>query len=312
MFSLRRVFHQASTHSKWVLVLGLIVGVFIPPIADAVRPWVGHCIAVLLFLAALRIKPAEALGKLSDLRDSLVFVGVFQFALPCLLAIIFLLTDAIDPIYVALLLVFSSAPISASPSLTMITGNDPAPSLRLLIIATALLPVTIILPLWLMPAFSDSHIIAWVAIKLFLIIFIASMLAFTIRHFFISEISEQNGKSIDGLTTIMMAIIVTGLMTGFAEAATERPLEIATTLCVAFVANIGMQIVAWHGLGFFKIPNSRAAYSISAGNRNMAIFLAALPLSITDPILLFIACYQIPMYLTPTLLRSIYSKQTNS
>ncbi|MEP3630652.1 MAG: hypothetical protein ABJN04_11680 [Hyphomicrobiales bacterium] len=282
------------------------MGIFVPPIADAVRPWVGYCIAILLFLAALRIKPAEALGKLSDLRGVLLFIAIFQVALPCLLAVIFLLTDTVNPIYVALLLVFSSAPISASPSLTMITGNDPAPSLRLLIVATALLPLTILLPLWLMPAFGDPEMIVWIAAKLFFIIFAASMLAFAIRRFFVPEISKPKVKSIDGLTTIMMAVIVTGLMTGFGDAAINRPFEIVVTLCVAFAANIGMQIITWHGLGFFKIGKSRAAYSISAGNRNLAIFLAALPLSVTDPILLFIACYQIPMYLTPTLLGSLY------
>jgi hypothetical protein len=35
------------------------------------------------------------------------------------------------------------------------------------------------------------------------------------------------------------------------------------------------------------------------GNRNIALYLAALPLEQMEPLLLFIACYQVPMYLTP-------------
>ncbi len=46
--------------------------------------------------------------------------------------------------------------------------------------------------------------------------------------------------------------------------------------------------------------------SIIAGNRNIALFLVALPTATTDPVLVFIGCYQIPMYLTPILLRRFY------
>ncbi len=50
-------------------------------------------------------------------------------------------------------------------------------------------------------------------------------------------------------------------------------------------------------------------FSIIAGNRNIALFLIALPSEVTDPLLLFIGCYQIPMYLTPIILQQLY-KQT--
>ena len=46
---------------------------------------------------------------------------------------------------------------------------------------------------------------------------------------------------------------------------------------------------------------------VSAGNRNIALFLAALPATVTDPLLLFIGCYQVPMYLTPIILRPVYA-----
>ena len=44
------------------------------------------------------------------------------------------------------------------------------------------------------------------------------------------------------------------------------------------------------------------------GNRwiVVALFLVALPQATTDPLLIFIGCYQIPMYLTPVLLGRFY------
>ncbi|MEO1398544.1 MAG: hypothetical protein AAFU56_06720, partial [Pseudomonadota bacterium] len=67
------------------------------------------------------------------------------------------------------------------------------------------------------------------------------------------------------------------------------------------------QITAWLVLANVHNAGDRPALSIVAGNRNMALFLAALPAATTDPILLFIGCYQIPMYLTPILLGRLYA-----
>ena len=300
--------HLCARNGRWVLVAGLFTGIFIQPLAELIQPYVGHVVAVLLFLAALRIKPSEAVGKLSDLRNGLTFIGVFQILVPCAVALVFLTLGASGPLIVATLLVLSSAPISASPSLTLITGNNPAPALRILIISTAALPFTVILPFSLLPVFGDTSTVFWIAVRLFFIIFIASALAFALRTFAVKELSDSGIKSIDGMTSLLMATIVTGLMAGFAEAAINNPLEIVLTLCVAVSLNIGMQIVSWHALGPFNTGDSRAAYAISAGNRNLAIFLAALPVAVTEPILIFIACYQIPMYLTPSILGKMYGK----
>ncbi|MGI9350241.1 MAG: hypothetical protein ACR2O3_01655 [Rhizobiaceae bacterium] len=300
--------HFAANNSKWVLLLGLAVGILSPSMATVVRPWIGYCIAVLLFLAAFRIKPSEAVGTNRDFKTVVAVISVFQVLLPCLLASVFLMTGTTHPMAIALLLVASSAPISASPSLTMITGNDSKPALRLLTVATAALPFTVLLPFWLMPTFDDPTTIAWIAFKLFLLIFVSSLLAFSARKYFVPELSNEEVKSVDGLTAIMMAVIVIGLMTGFSDAAANEPGSIILTLVLAFVINIGMQVFTWYSLGLFDLPTERAAYSIGVGNRNLAIFLAALPAATTDPILLFIACYQIPMYLTPTLLGRLYRR----
>ena len=45
---------------------------------------------------------------------------------------------------------------------------------------------------------------------------------------------------------------------------------------------------------------------IVAGNRNIALFLSVLPQATADELLLFIGCFQIPMYLTPILLGRFY------
>lgn len=308
MRRLLNTLHGFADNSRWILVAGLLLGIFLPPLADLIKPWVGYWVAVLLFIAALRIDPRGALGTLRDYKHVGIFIVIFQVAIPTILAVFFLQAEFSGPLAIALLIVMASAPISGSPGLAMMTGNQPAPTIRLLISTMALLPLTVFLPFSIVPFLGSAQAVSWIAFKLFLIIFLASLSGFAVRHFFMSNPSPRAIKSIDGLTAITMAIVVIGLMTGFGEAVLHDPVKILTVLLVAFAVNFGMQILVWFAASRLELRDTRAAFAICAGNKNMAIFLAALPAVVTDPILHFIACYQIPMYLTPMLLRKLYER----
>ena len=303
------IFAVLARHAKWVLIAGLLAGIFVPGLAGFTKPWLGHLVFILLFLAALRVQPDRAGFDRAGRRRIAAFILIFQIAIPSMFAALLLGLNFTPYLAVAVLLALSSAPISASPSLTLISGHDPAPSLRLLIATTALLPATILLPFWILPVFGDPLEVAWVAAKLFAIIFSASALAILVRRWAKPAFFQDQAQAIDGLTAVTMACIVTGLMSGFLDAAVNAPQLILLTLAVAFGLNLGMQVLCWLAMGRLQITNGRVAYSIAAGNRNLAIFLAALPAALTDPILLFIACYQLPMYLTPTLLGRLYRRR---
>lgn len=301
-------FDRLARHARWVLIAGLLAGIFVPGLAGFTKPWLGHLVFVLLFLAALRVRPDSTGLDRADGRKIAGFILIFQIAIPSIFAAMLLGLNFTPYLAVAVLLALSSAPISASPSLTLISGHDPAPSLRLLIATTALLPATILLPFWILPVFGNPVEVAWVAAKLFAIIFSASGLAMLVRRWAGPGFFQNQAQAIDGLTAVTMACIVTGLMSGFLDAAVNAPQRILLTLAIAFGLNLGMQVLCWVMMGRLKIMKGRVAYSIAAGNRNLAIFLAALPAALTDPMLLFIACYQLPMYLTPTLLGPLYRR----
>ena len=57
------------------------------------------------------------------------------------------------------------------------------------------------------------------------------------------------------------------------------------------------------GLGAARPPAGQAAGGIAP-----PVPPEALPVSVTEPMLLFIGCYQIPMYLTPILLARLYRR----
>lgn len=307
MSMLKDVLMLAARYGRSLLVMGLVVGIAFPGLATAMKPWLPELVSALLFTAALRIGPRQAFGAARDLPVSVGFAVFYQLLMPVAAILIMALGGWLSyPVAMAFVLMLSASPISGSPNLTIMTGHDPAPALRLLIVGTGILPLTVMIPLWLMPELGSVEEVFDAAIRLMGVIAAATILAFCLRHFFLPNPTQNGLRALDGVSAIAMAIVVVGLMSAVGPAIYAMPLHFAYWLGVACLANLGIQIVAVLILKHSPLRHHRAAYAISAGNRNIALFLVALPQEVTDPLLLFIGCYQIPMYLTPILLRRIY------
>lgn len=76
----------------------------------------------------------------------------------------------------------------------------------------------------------------------------------------------------------------------------------------ALAANFGMQLLTYTVLRRRGHEAVATPYAVVAGNRNFALFLIALPASTTDPLLIFLGCYQVPMYLTAVVMHRVYAR----
>ena len=303
----------SARQARWLLVAGLVAGAGLPELASLLKPWLPELVAPMLFLAAARIGPRAAVGALSDVRATLKVAVLYQVALPmAILSVAIQFGLASLPIATALVLMASAPSIAGSPNLTVLTGHDPAPALRILILGTAILPLTVLPVLWLLPALGTPQEIFSASARLFLVIVLATGVGFGVRALFWREPSLDEIRTLDGVSAIAMMVIVVGLMVAVGPALKETPIELAGWLSVAFAANFGLQILAALLLARSALRSQRVPLAIVAGNRNIALFLAALPAAVTDPILLFIGCYQIPMYLTPILLGRLFSPDKTS
>ena len=296
----------AARHGRLLLVLGLLAGIVWPGLALALKPWIGEMIAALLFLAALRVGPRQALGASRDIGFSLATVLMFQVLFPVALVLVFLGFGWTGTLATALVLMAAAAPISGSPNLTIMTGHDPAPALRLLIVGTALLPLTVLPAFWLMPALDNTGEVFAAAGRLLAIIIASTGLAFLIRARFLRDPDAKAVQAIDGASAIAMAVVVVGLMSAVGPAIGSDPTGLALNLAIAFGINFAIQVSVAMLLRAGGKQRLAVPLAIVAGNRNIALFLTALPVGVTDPLLLFIGCYQIPMYLTPILLGRFY------
>ena len=296
----------AARHGRLVLVAGLIAGLTLPGLARLIKSWLPEMIVFLLFLSALRVGVYEAFGNLGELRISLAIIAVYQIALPLVALTIAALFDLTGATALAVILMCAAAPLSGSPNLTILTGHDPAPALRLLVVGTALLPLTVLPVLWALPQLGSISVVGHAASRLLLVIFGAAGLGFLLRQMWCREPAKEILNAIDGLSAVTMAVVVVALMSAVAPAIFSRLDIFWRTLATACVVNFGFQIVAYVIGGSLHNDTNRVPFAIVAGNRNIALFLAAFPTSLMDPLLLFIGCYQLPMYLTPLILARLY------
>lgn len=298
-----------ARNGRMMLIAGLVAGAVSTELALMFRPLIAPLIVGLLFLAMLRLGPDGLLAGMRGVHRAALLAVALQTALPLAAAAGFFAAGVLShPLAMGVVLVLAAAPITGSPNITLMAGGDPAPALRQLVIGTALLPATVIPVFMVMPAFGSPAAVVRAALELLALIALAGAAAVTLRKAGIVKGTERSYLAMDGLAALLLGLVVIGLMSAIGPAfVNDRPAFFAA-LAAAFALNMPLQIVA-SALAARGSPSAAPAMGIVAGNRNAALFLSVLPAATIDELLLFIGCFQIPMYLTPFLLSGWFRRQ---
>jgi len=280
-----------------------------PGLARFLTPFLPEMIALLLFLAALRIGPRATIGSFNDFGRALGTIAIYQLVAPLIaLAITLIFGVAGTAAGLAVVLVLAAPSVTGAPNFTILMGRDPAAPMRLLLVGTAFLPLTVMPVFWLLPAVPTIGGAIEGAIRLLLVIFGAVGIAFAIRHWLWPVMANRHRAALDGASAILLGIVVIGLMSAVGPAISDEPQRFVMWLGFAFLLNFGLQFIAATLLPIAS-PEDRPGTALVAGNRNIALFLVALPEQVMTDVLLFIGCYQVPMYLTPILMRRFLTRQ---
>jgi hypothetical protein len=237
-------------------------------------------------------------------------VLAIQFALPLLVAGIFRLAAVDGPLAQVLILMAAAAPMASGPGIAILTGVDGLTSLRLLLWGTLLLPLTSILPLQVVFS-GESLSVADPVLRLLGVIAVAGGAAMLVRRYLWPTMEGRRLQALDGLAALFLAAFVISLMDAVQPMLIEAPSQVAVLLAAAFAACFGLQLgvdVLLRPLFRSDERATRGAVALIAGSRNLGLFLAALPPASMDAMMVFVGCYQIPVFLTPLLMRTYYSR----
>lgn len=292
-----------ARQGRFVLVAGLVAGLALPGLAGVLRPLVPQIVALLLFLAAVRIGRSVFDGAFRALPLTLGVVLALQLVLPlAVLGLAAALGHAHHAVALALVMMCAAPAIVGAPNICLMLGAPPQFAMRLLVVGTALLPLTVLPVFWFLPELGAPGDVFAAALRLLVMILLATGAGFALRHWLWRSPGDRALARLDGVSALVLAVFVIGLMPALSTALREGPWGALGWLVLALTANFGAQLLG--RLVLARQPDGiRLPVSVIAGNRNIALFLVALPADVMAPVMVFIGCYQIPMFLTPLVMR---------
>ncbi|MGB7012695.1 MAG: Na+-dependent transporter [Pseudolabrys sp.] len=296
----------AGRHGTLVAAASVFVGLAIPGLAAACKPYLGEAIVVMLTLAFLRVDPNELFHHFT--RPGLVALATLwaMLLVPTVLGIGFLafgLDQSMPGLYFMLVLQMSAPGLMSSPALAALLGLDVALTLATLIVSTAITPLT---------ASLFTHVFLGTALaspfgfglRLFLIIAGCALAAAIIRRVAGPTFIAAQRERIDGLSVIAMFMFAVAAMDGVADHFRSNPLLVIELTALAFALALGL--IAVTALVFLRAGRARAfAIGLIAGNRNIGLMLAASGFAVPDVAWLYFALAQFPIYLLPHLLKAL-------
>jgi len=296
-------------HGTLLAAASIFVGLAVPALAAAFKPYLGEAIVVMLMLAFLRVDPAELRHHFK--RPGLIAVATFwaMLVVPAVLGVVFLLfglDQRLPGLYLMLVLQMSAPGLMSSPALAALLGLDVALTLASLIVSTAITPLTASLFTYI---FLDTALASPVSfgLRLFLIIAGCALAGAIIRRVIGQAFIESQRERIDGLSVLAMSTFAIAAMEGVADRFRSDPLLVIELTALAFtlaLASIAITVVV-----FSRVGRARAfAIGLIVGNRNIGLMLAATGFAVPDIAWLYFALAQFPIYLLPHLLKPLAKK----
>lgn len=306
---MQHILRLASRHARACLIAGLLAGLALPDLAAALANWLPQMVAALLTLTALRIGHRAATGAARDLRWGLASVLALQTVLPLLLLGGFTLAGlGHTPVALAVTLASAAPALTGSVNLALLLRLDAGRMMQLMVLGTAAFPLTVLPVLALLPQLGPATDVVASALRLLAVIVAATGLGFALRHFLLPRPTAHQIETLDGESVLAFCIIVVGLMAALNPALRSDPWDVAGWTVLAFALSYLLQALVLFALRRGPLHPVAGPLAIGAGNRNIALFLVALPPEALAPLMIFIGCWQLPMYLTPVLLPRLYER----
>ena len=300
-----RPLHLAADWSRLVLALGLVAGVLLPGLAGQMSAHLPIWIAGMMFAGALRLSPDDLAGMRRGLGSALTLTAVLQVVCPSLIALLLVVMGWTgQPFGLVILLLAAAPPIIGSANIAALLGLDSARAMQLMLVGTLALPLTVLPVLWVLPGLGSTNAVLGAVFRLLLLVGLAGGGAVVCRALFLPRPDAAQAKALDGLSVVALAVVVIALMPAVSRSAVDTPGQFLVWLILAFALNLGTQLLT---RPLFRTPPQNPA-AFTTGNRNLGIFFAALPAATTDPLLVFLGCYQMPMFLSPLLMRWLYTR----
>lgn len=288
-----------------LLAVGIFGGILSPQLATAFKSFVTPVVLAMTTLVLLRVDVARTIGHLR--RPGRV-AGIVALQLLVCPVIAWLAVAALplDPGIKAGVVIFATGCAATSAAaFARLVGLDADLSLVGTLATLALVPVTAPpIALWLLGIDLSISTLAFMG-RLLVVVGLPLLVSLALRRVIGAPRLARHGEAVDGTLVWLVVFYGFAVMDGLAPRMANDPAWVAQALVAAFAVDYGLNAITTLALAPWGLPLAASA-GLMSGNRNMALYLAVLPAG-TDPrITLFFGICQIPLFLSPFLLRPVY------
>lgn len=317
MTALGKALDWLGERASLALMFGLFAGIFLPEIGKQMSGLVVPLVVMLLALAMIRIDFSATLSHIRRPGLLVSSIVLLMVAIPLGVHMVCVLAGVSGDLRLALLLTVTAAPLASSPNLAYLLRLDGALALNVTIIATFLMPAIAPAVLALTLPQAQSIDLWHLAPRLALAVAAAVTIALVVRSIAGAARLTAMGAKFDGAAAILLTIFGFTVTGDVLELMARAPSAMLQLIAIAFALNLGLQVLTDRLLAtpmqrlFNASRASALAVAMMAGNRSIALYLAALSPELTRAILPYLAMYQFPIYLTPLIMQAYYRRRLN-
>ena len=296
-----------GVHARTLLPLGVIVAFLLPESGTFFKPTAPYILGLLVSVAMVRL---DILAVLKDavqprrlIRNiclSLVLLIVMPYCLHTIAKVIGL-TESLQTLVTWYAV---SPPIGTTIWMCVFLGFSAPIAMEIVLLTNLLAPFTGPFLGELLLGTAVPLSVMTLSLRLGAIIFGGILVAVLAKWWIGDEqISAYRGQ-FDGMATFLLLAFLVPVFDGVRAMVFAAPLMALALAGLATALNFGHQasvFMASHLLAEVRhnpsLPDDTRSVAVVSGNRNLGLYFAALP---ADPLFsLFVAAYQIPIYLTP-------------
>lgn len=284
---------------------GILAGLILPDLAAILRPVMEVFVVLLMTLAYSRLDWSgirTISGK--PLLTAMILLWVLA-AVPGLSAAAGWALALPSVLLTAIILNAIAPPITSSVPFCQLLGLDAALALRVTLIATLLMPVTVPASILLLLGVTIDLDPGEFALRAAVFIGLPLVLSWLIRRSPRLTARLNRGTEVDGITAFILMIIAIGIMDGVTARILAEPTEALAILAAAF----GVSIL-FHGLSglvFWRLGERTAiSIALTSGSRNLVLMLVIIGDAMGPAFGLYVALGQVPIYLMPAIIQTFW------
>ncbi|HUF87399.1 MAG TPA: hypothetical protein VMM59_08455 [Thermohalobaculum sp.] len=292
-----------GARARWFLAVGVLAATLLPSLSAFLRPFLPALVALVFCIAMVRLD-LGALARRAARPRRLGLLALWTVALlvvtPALVWAGARAAGMAEAHVAALTYTFAAPPITAAAAMCLILGLNAAFALELTVFASIATPL--LGPLVTKALLGEAVPLDAPALMLRVAAMIGAgwLLALIIRRLAGPGTIERHHAAFDGVAAVVLVLFVIPLYDRFWDVVGNMPGYAAATLALVVAANFGAQAIVAAGFRRAAQPGLAGAAGLMWGNRNVSLYLAALP---PDPLFgLYVAFYQFPMLFTPMLM----------